>query len=322
MPVDAIGGDVQLAAPKPFHVRVPLEHAIPRLDPLELSSFVRPELLVIQLGLPIDPGRGDLAATANAGSGGNFLFSWRRTSIVAHSSSLGVAEDQRGGYGVLRLSRPVASSRHMPAMAARPGRNFWRLSDWAEPLEPRAQWRTCHFRGAPANASHCSAPTGRARQPFCACSPVYQPSDGSASLSGLPLPGGALTPLANRPGVTQTRLYEALSARENVVLCRPTLWDSRFGTCDSALDRMSMRSCRHGSAFTQSRHATARLDRASDWYTPLSSCWPTIRTRNWTTAARAPSPRSCVSSPRRGTAVIMSPHNIVEGLSLATHRRS
>ena len=60
--VEAVGGDVQLAAVEPLRVRRvrPVEHVVPRLDPLELLGPARPPGLAIRRGLLVDAGVGDV----------------------------------------------------------------------------------------------------------------------------------------------------------------------------------------------------------------------------------------------------------------------
>ncbi len=148
---------------------------------------------------------------------------------------------------------------------------------------------------------------------------LLKPSAGSASLSGVPLPGGAR--LRSRIGLVshQTMLYEALSARENVSFAAKLYGIRDSGRVDSALDRMSMleradTEVRSLSRGLQQRVSIARamvhapqLVLADEPYNGLDDSGArslTALLRELTAA---------------GTAVIIVTHNLVEGLSLATH---
>jgi hypothetical protein len=65
VPVNAVDGDVQLAAGEPLRVRrLPLQHVLPRLEPLELGGAIGPVSFVIR-GSGIENGVGaDVRAPA------------------------------------------------------------------------------------------------------------------------------------------------------------------------------------------------------------------------------------------------------------------
>ena len=148
---------------------------------------------------------------------------------------------------------------------------------------------------------------------------LLKPSAGSASLSGVPLPGGA--PLRSRIGLVShhTMLYEALSARENVAFAAKLYGIRDSGRVNSALERMSMleradTDVRSLSRGMQQRVSIARatvhapaLVLADEPYNGLDDSGARALTsllRDLTAA---------------GTAVIIVTHNLVEGLALATH---
>jgi heme exporter protein A len=149
---------------------------------------------------------------------------------------------------------------------------------------------------------------------------LLKPTSGSARISGIPLPGGPLA--RSRVGLIShhTMLYEALSARENVAFSARLygIHDARASVEDS-LRRMSMleradapiRSLSRG---MQQRVSIARamvhspqLVLADEPYSGLDE-----------SGARA---LTAVLQELRsaGTAIIVVTHNLVEGLSLATH---
>ena len=148
---------------------------------------------------------------------------------------------------------------------------------------------------------------------------LLKPSAGSASLSGVALPGGA--PLRSRIGLVShhTMLYEALSARENVSFAAKLYGIRDSLRVDSALERMSMleradTDVRSLSRGMQQRVSIARatvhapaLVLADEPYNGLDDSGARALTsllRDLTAA---------------GTAVIIVTHNLIEGLSLATH---
>ena len=48
VPVEAVGGDVELAAHEPLGVRrCPVEHPVPRSDPLQRAGLLRPEAFAV-----------------------------------------------------------------------------------------------------------------------------------------------------------------------------------------------------------------------------------------------------------------------------------
>ena len=83
VPVDAVVGDVELAADEPLGERqVPLEGRVERLDPVDaLAGERRPEGLVVGLGLARTGRPSRWPAAVNAGSGGKVRPSARRFSI-------------------------------------------------------------------------------------------------------------------------------------------------------------------------------------------------------------------------------------------------
>ena len=149
---------------------------------------------------------------------------------------------------------------------------------------------------------------------------LLKPSSGTARISGIPLPGGPLA--RSRVGLIShhTMLYDALSARENVSFSA-RLYGIRDASArvENSLRRMSMleradapvRSLSRG---MQQRVSIARatahspqLVLADEPYSGLDE-----------SGARA---LTAVLQELRsaGTAIIVVTHNLVEGLSLATH---
>jgi heme exporter protein A len=148
---------------------------------------------------------------------------------------------------------------------------------------------------------------------------LLKPSAGSARISGISLPGGA--PARSRIGLIShhTMLYDALSARENVSFAARLYGIRDRARVESALGRMSMleradTSVRSLSRGMQQRVSIARamvhspqLVLADEPYNGLDDSGAQALTsllREMTAA---------------GTAVIIVTHNLVEGLSLATH---
>jgi heme exporter protein A len=149
---------------------------------------------------------------------------------------------------------------------------------------------------------------------------LLKPTSGSARISGIPVPGGPLA--RSRVGLIShhTMLYEALSARENVSFSARLygIRDAR-ARVEDALRRMSMleradASVRSLSRGMQQRVSIARamvhspqLVLADEPYSGLDE-----------SGARA---LTAVLKDLRsgGTAIIVVTHNLVEGLSLATH---
>ena len=148
---------------------------------------------------------------------------------------------------------------------------------------------------------------------------LLKPSAGGARISGIPLPGGA--PARSRIGLIShhTMLYDALSARENVSFAAGLYGLRDRARVESALGRMSMleradTSVRSLSRGMQQRVSIARamvhspqLVLADEPYNGLDDSGAQALTsllRELTAA---------------GTAVIIVTHNLVEGLSLATH---
>jgi heme exporter protein A len=149
---------------------------------------------------------------------------------------------------------------------------------------------------------------------------LLRPTSGSARISGIALPGGPLA--RSRVGLIShhTMLYEALSARENVTFSAKLygIRDAR-ARVDDALRRMSMleradASVRSLSRGMQQRVSIARamvhspqLVLADEPYSGLDESGARALT------ALLQELRSA------GTAIIVVTHNLVEGLSLATH---
>jgi heme exporter protein A len=149
---------------------------------------------------------------------------------------------------------------------------------------------------------------------------LLKPTSGSARISGIALPGGPLA--RSRVGLIShhTMLYEALSARENVTFSARLygIRDAR-ARVDDALKRMSMleradASVRSLSRGMQQRVSIARamvhspqLVLADEPYSGLDESGARSLT------ALLQELRSA------GTAIIVVTHNLVEGLSLATH---
>jgi len=149
---------------------------------------------------------------------------------------------------------------------------------------------------------------------------LLKPTSGSARISGIALPGGPLA--RSRVGLIShhTMLYEALSARENVTFSAHLygIRDAR-ARVEDALRRMSMldradASVRSLSRGMQQRVSIARamvhspqLVLADEPYSGLDE-----------SGARA---LTLVLQELRsaGTAIIVVTHNLIEGLSLATH---
>jgi heme exporter protein A len=149
---------------------------------------------------------------------------------------------------------------------------------------------------------------------------LLRPTSGSARIAGIQLPGGSLA--RSRIGLIShhTMLYEALSPRENVSFSARLygIRDARAGVEDS-LRRMSMLEraetpIRYLSRGMQQRVSIARamvhspqLVLADEPYSGLDE-----------SGARALT--ALLQELRSGgTAIIMVTHNLVEGLSLATH---
>ena len=149
---------------------------------------------------------------------------------------------------------------------------------------------------------------------------LLKPSSGSATLAGIPLPGGTLA--RSRVGLIShhTMLYEALSARENVSFAARLygIRDPRTRV-DDALGRMSMLEradapVRLLSRGMQQRVSIARamvhspqVILADEPYSGLDDSGARALTVLLTELRSA------------GTAIIIVTHNLVEGLSLATH---
>ena len=149
---------------------------------------------------------------------------------------------------------------------------------------------------------------------------LLRPTSGSARISGIALPGGPLA--RSRIGLIShhTMLYEALSPRENVEFSA-RLYGIRDASerVDDALRRMSMleradASVRSLSRGMQQRVSIARamvhspqLVLADEPYSGLDESGARALT------ALLQELRSA------GTAIIVVTHNLVEGLSLATH---
>ncbi len=149
---------------------------------------------------------------------------------------------------------------------------------------------------------------------------LLRPSSGSARVSGIRLPGGALA--RSRVGLIShhTMLYEALSPRENVTFSARLYGMRDAGTrVDDSLRRMAMlersdtpvRSLSRG---MQQRVSIARamvhspqLVLADEPYSGLDESGARALT------ALLGELRSA------GTAIIIVTHNLVEGISLATH---
>lgn len=149
---------------------------------------------------------------------------------------------------------------------------------------------------------------------------LLKPTSGSASISGIPLPGGSRA--RARVGLVShhTMLYDALSPRENVSFAA-RLYGIRQprGPVDDALERMSMLEradtpVRNLSRGMQQRVSIARamvhspqIVLADEPYSGLDD-----------NGARALTAllRELLSA---GTSIIIVTHNLLEGLSLATH---
>ena len=117
MPVDAVVGDVELAADEPLGERqVPLEGRVERPRPVDpLAGESRPEGLGVGLGLVVQLGVA-LAWAVNAGSGGKVRSSARRFSISG--DGVGTGRRSRGTSGISGARRrpratPLAAGRSM-----------------------------------------------------------------------------------------------------------------------------------------------------------------------------------------------------------------
>jgi len=149
---------------------------------------------------------------------------------------------------------------------------------------------------------------------------LLRPSSGSARVSGIQLPGGALA--RSRVGLIshRTMLYEALSPRENVSFAA-RLYGVRDvnARVEDSLRRMSMlergdapvrslsRGMQQGVSIARAMVHTPQLVLADEPYSGLDDG-----------GARALT--SLLGELRSaGTAIIVVTHNLAEGLSLATH---
>ena len=149
---------------------------------------------------------------------------------------------------------------------------------------------------------------------------LLKPTSGTARISGIPLPGGPLA--RSRVGLIShhTMLYDALSARENVSFSA-RLYGIRDASArvENSLRRMSMleradapiRSLSRGMqqrvSIARAMVHTPQLVLADEPYSGLDESGARALT------AALQELRSA------GTAIIVVTHNLVEGLSLATH---
>jgi heme exporter protein A len=149
---------------------------------------------------------------------------------------------------------------------------------------------------------------------------LLKPSSGSASLAGIPLPGGTLA--RSRVGLIShnTMLYEALSARENVSFAA-RLYGIREprSRVDDALGRMSMLERAEAPVRLLSRGMQQRVSIARAMvHSPQVVLADEPYSGLDESGARALTAllRELRSA---GTAIIIVTHNLAEGLSLASH---
>jgi heme exporter protein A len=149
---------------------------------------------------------------------------------------------------------------------------------------------------------------------------LLKPTSGAARISGIPLPGGSLA--RARVGLIShhTLLYDALTPRENVAFAA-RLYGIRQprGSVDDALRRMSMleradapvralsRGMRQRVSIARAMVHSPQIVLADEPYSGLDN-----------SGARALTSllRELLSA---GTSIIIVTHNLLEGLSLATH---
>ena len=195
------------------------------------------------------------------------------------------------------------------------------VADLTREFGPRQAVAGVTFSLAPGECLALFGPNGAGKTTLLrVLAGLLKPTSGSARISGIPLPGGSLS--RSRLGLIShhTMLYEALSARENVSFAARLYGVRDTGArVEDALRRMSMldradASIRSLSRGMQQRVSIARamvhspqLVLADEPYSGLDE-----------SGARA---LSAVLQELRsaGTAIIVVTHNLVEGLSLATH---
>jgi heme exporter protein A len=195
------------------------------------------------------------------------------------------------------------------------------VADLTREFGPRQAVAGVTFSLAPGECLALFGPNGAGKTTLLrVLAGLLKPTSGSARISGIPLPGGSLA--RSRLGLIShhTMLYEALSARENVSFAARLYGVRDTGArVEDALRRMSMldradASIRSLSRGMQQRVSIARamvhspqLVLADEPYSGLDE-----------SGARA---LSAVLQELRsaGTAIIVVTHNLVEGLSLATH---
>ena len=195
------------------------------------------------------------------------------------------------------------------------------VTDLTRDFGPRQAVAGITFSLAPGDCLAVFGPNGAGKTTLLrVLAGLLKPTSGSARISGIPLPGGPLA--RSRVGLIShhTMLYESLSARENVSFTARLygIRDAKTRVEDS-LRRMSMlegadASIRSLSRGMQQRVSIARamvhspqLVLADEPYSGLDE-----------SGARA---LTAVLQELRsaGTAIIVVTHNLVEGLSLATH---
>ena len=110
--VEAVGGDVQLAAVEPLRVRRvgPVENVVPRLDPLELLGPARPPCLAVRRGLLVDAGVGDVRVGSELVGGGKV------SSVSMSTSSSGTCTSSSS---CLRVAVLIRHDRLLPSALSR-----------------------------------------------------------------------------------------------------------------------------------------------------------------------------------------------------------
>ena len=177
VPIDAVDAGVERAADEPLRVRrLPLEHARPRREPLELLGEAGPEGLRIALGAGVDVLVAHVACARNDADGANVRSSWSRSAISGGAFGSAIGDQDTcggswhcGGSGGGSAVRRAPAGRRCGRTPRRARRRAWRR--WRRRRASRQSrrpgrsrdWRRA-IRASPAPPAACRARCARSRR--------------------------------------------------------------------------------------------------------------------------------------------------------------
>src|SRR2546423_1831981 len=166
-----------------------------------------------------------LAVSLNSGGGSNFRVSSSSTSMSVIGAELVTSRnwrERRKDIAFCASLARVASSRRMLSTVSSAGPPIVEVTELTRTFGPRRAVAGVTFSLAPGECLALFGPNGAGKTTLLRMlAGLLRPTSGSARVSGIGLPGGALA----RAGIglisDRTMLYGALTPRENVTLAPP-----------------------------------------------------------------------------------------------------